>query len=106
MAKGDLERAINEVQYVNDMIEELKRQQEEYQTAMSNAQENYENKTTELEHAFNEATAAELAQFQKEIMDAFNAFKETFGQTRKTYNAQLSSLIESIQIKRFGLSIS
>jgi hypothetical protein len=103
VAQNDLERAIQYVEDINLMMDQLQETQEHYEEDMDAAREEYEAKVEELSKAFENATQEILDQFHEDISILITSFESTFLELENMYNQQVSNAMTTVLRKRYGL---
>ena len=103
VAKEDKNRTIAEILSIQEMIETLIREQEEFETNRDESKEEYENQLKEMEERYANMTQELREEYRKNITASFDKFKNNFKGIAEAYNNQIYSLMGGIHQKLYGL---
>jgi len=103
VAQNDVDRAIEEVQRIKDMLDELEAHRDDYLVYMAEAQLTYEYEVNKMKSQYHNMSDAMREEYKERITASFQQYQQVFLQQRAQYNTGLSQLITSITDKSFGL---
>jgi len=92
VAELDLEIAIEQVERVKKMLEDLQKQHEEYVEWMNQHRDEYQNKTDEFAAAYANSSTADKEAFKEQIIFLFEKFELAFEDSNNKYIAMMNDL--------------
>ena len=105
VAKADKERAIAEIEHIEQMLKDLKAERDEFEARRNQTQADYENKLQEMEDEYKTMTAERREEYRKEITALYDNFQQGFNELGDRYTEQLYMLMTGIHQKFYGLKI-
>ena len=103
VAKEDKNRTIAEIEYIQEMIETLLKEQEEFEKNRDESRNDYENQLKDMEERYANMTQELREEYRKNITASFAKFKDNFKGIAEAYNNQIYSLMGGIHKKLYGL---
>ena len=103
VAQEDKERAIEEIDNINQMIEDLMAAKQDFEEKRQQDKEEYENELKKIEEHYANMSAELREEYKRNITAKFDKFKTGFQASRESYISSLSQLTDSIQRKSYGL---
>ena len=99
VAEIDLANAVAEVERVEEMLNDLRAQHEEYVQWNNQHRDEYQNKTDEFADAYDAASQEAKQAFKKDIMELFNKFREAFEESNNQYISMMNNLTGALYSK-------
>ena len=99
VAEKDLEIAIEQVQRVEQMLEDLQQQHDEYIDSMNERREEYEGKCDDFAEDYQTASDAAKEAYKEEITKLFEQFKQAFEESNAAYIKRMNALSGSLYEK-------
>ena len=106
VANIDLANAVAEVERIEQMLNDLRAQHEEYVQWNNQHRDEYQNKLDEFEEAYDTASQEAKEAFKKDIMELFNKFREAFEESNNQYISMMNNLTGALYSKEQFHSLS
>ena len=95
----DLKLAIEEVEHIEQMLEDMIAQHEDYINWMNQHRDQYEDEVNQMQENYDNASTAAKEEYKNKIMNLYAEFNQGFEESNKHYIARMNDLTASLYAK-------
>ena len=106
VAKEDVERAIAQIEVIEETSNELKQSIDDYQTNMEDLKQQYEDSVQKLQNDYDSASKHQQQNMKQEIFQRFEKFKSGFSSLKANFRSALEKDIIALEEKSKDMKIA